>query len=204
MGMYNLEFTGTMPPTVLGGTITFYENLNSLVDIPNTKYIIGLCRSRKTNVTRVVTAYPSGGSQDIDNPVYFNNDRFWKFGISFLFASKSIRSGYDNLTYRQQSIVVMPSDDTMDIDLYYGSTNTYVFSHSDPAQEVLTKIEGTNIVVNLKCNEDYIHKGDFPVSFFTEYNKNDVVPIIPDNTQGQPSSSQEELNAQYGPQTYEV
>lgn len=46
-------------------------------------------------------------------------------------------------------------------------------------------------------------KAIFPL-VFTEYNKNDVVPIIPDNTQGRPSSDQEELNAQYGTQTYEV
>ncbi len=204
MAMYNLEFTGSMPPTVLGGTITFFEDLNSLVDIPNTKYIIALCRSRKTNITRCVTAYPSGGSQDIDNPVYLSNNRYWRFGITFLFAKESIRNTFDNTVNRKLSLVCMPTDDTMDIDLYYHSLNSYLFSSADPAQEVLTKIEGTNIVVNLKCNEDYTQKGDFPVSFFTEYKDNDVVPIIPSTDTGQPAANQEELNAQYGTQIYEV
>ncbi len=204
MGMYNLEFTGTMAPTVLGGSITFYENLNSLVDIPNTKYIIALCRSRKTNITRCVTTFPVGGSNDIDNPVYFNNDRFWKFRFTFLFAKKSIRTFYDNSVNRKLSLVCMPTDDTIDIDLYYHSSNSYLFSSADPSQEVLTKIEGTNIVVNLKAKEDYVQIGDFPVSYFTQYNNNDVAPIIPSTDSGQPASDQEELNAQYGTQTYEV
>ncbi len=203
MGVYNLEFTGTMAPTVLGGSITFYENLNSLVDIPNTKYIIALCRSRKTNITRCVTTFPINGSNDIDNPAYVSNDRFWKFAITFLFAKKSIRNIYDNTVNRKLSLVVMPSDDTIDIDLYYHSLNTYVFGNAGE-QEVLTKIEGTNIVVNLKAKEDYIQIGDFPVSYFTQYNNNDVVPIIPSGSSGQPASDQEELNAQYGTQTYEV
>lgn len=204
MGMYNLEFTGTMPPTVLGGTINFYEDLNSLVDIANTKYIIALCRSRKTNITRCVTAFPSGGSNDIDNPVYLNNNRYWKFGITFLFAKQTIRNIYDNTTQRKLSLVCMPCDDTIDIDLYYASTNGYLFSSADPSVEVLTKIEGTNIVVNLTAKEDYIQLGDFPVSYYTEYTDNDVVPVVPESSSGNPSSSQEQLNAQYGTQIYEV
>lgn len=196
MGMYNLEFTGNMSPTVFGGSITFFENLNSLVDIPNTKYIIALCRSRKTNITRCVTAYPTG-SNDIDNPVYVSNNRFWEFRITFLFAKESLRNTYDNTINRKLSLVAMPTEDTMDIELYYGDSNTYDFS-------LLTKIEGTNIVVNLTAKEDYIQLGDLPVSYFTEYKDNDVVPIIPSTSTGQPASNQEQLNAQYGTQIYQV
>ena len=98
----------------------------------------------------------------------------------------------------------MPTEDTMDIELYYASTNSYLFSHADPAQEVLTKIEGTNIVVNLTAKEDYVQLGDLPISYFTEYKDNDVVPIIPSTNTGQPASDQEQLNAQYGTQIYQV
>tara|TARA_R100000655_G_scaffold76807_1_gene115794 strand:+ start:126 stop:713 length:588 start_codon:yes stop_codon:yes gene_type:complete len=195
--MYNLNFTGSMPPTVYGGSITFFENLNSLVDISNTKYIIALCRSRKTNITRCVTTFPTGGSNDIDNPVYVSNNRFWKFRITFLFAKKTLLATFDNTINRKLSLVAMPTEDTMDIDLYYGDVNTYQFSQ-------LTKIEGTNIVVNLTAKEDYVQLGDLPISYFTEYKDNDVVPIIPSTDTGQPASDQEQLNAQYGTQIYQV
>tara|TARA_R100000664_G_scaffold33466_1_gene50652 strand:- start:748 stop:1341 length:594 start_codon:yes stop_codon:yes gene_type:complete len=197
MGVYNLNFTGNMPPTVIGGAIFFYENISSLVDIPNTKNLIALCRSRKTNITRFVSCNASGGSGDYDDPVYLSNDRYWKFAITFFWPNSANIAAYDKGTYRRQAVVMMPTMDTIDIDLYYGDTNTLVAS-------ALTKIEGTNIVVNLTADENYLHIGDFPVSYYTEYSENDVTDVIPDGDNGEPSSAIEELDAQYGTQIWQV
>ena len=196
MSKYNLHLQGSMSPTVLGGTVVFYENLSSLVDIANTKNLIALCRARKTNITRFVATYPNGGSGDYDNPTYNSNDRFWKFGITFLYGSPTIVSGYDNYANRQQCIVVVPFMDTLDIDLYYADSNTFAIAS-------LTKIEGTSIVVNLTVDETYTQKGDLAFTYYTEYTDNDVDDVIPGAT-GEPSSADERLDAQYGTQIYQV
>ena len=199
MGMYNLNFTGSMPPTIFGGSITFFENIYSLVDIPNngTNYLIALCRSRNTNITRAVLTYPQNGNEDIENPIYNANSRFWEFRITFMLPSASLRATFDNETNRRLSLVFMPLMDTIDIDLYYGNSATFLFSG-------LTKIEGLNIVANLTVDENYQHLGDRPISYYTQYNDNDVIPIIPSTSSGQPASDQEELNAQYGTSIYQV
>jgi hypothetical protein len=196
MGMYNLNFTGSMPPTIFGGSITFFENIYSQVDIPNSKYLIALCRSRNTNITRAVLTYPINGNNDIENPIYNANSRYWEFRITFMLPTAGLRATYDNANNRRLSLVFMPLMDTIDIDLYYGDTPTFSFSQ-------LTKIEGTNIVVNLTVDENYLHVGDIPISYYTQYNDNDVIPIIPSDD-GQPASDQEELNAQYGTSIYQV
>jgi len=196
MSVYNLNLEGTMPPTVLGGTVVFYENLSSLVDIANTKNLIALCRARKTNITRFVSCYPNGGSGDAPDPTYNSNSRYWQFAITFLYGTTGIAGTYDVLGFREQSITVMPYMDTIDIDLYYADSNTF-------AIEGLTKIEGTSIVVNLTVDETYVHKGDLPITYYTEYTDNDVDNVIPGAT-GEPSSADEELDAQYGTQIWQV
>tara|TARA_R100001163_G_scaffold63312_2_gene55008 strand:+ start:165 stop:755 length:591 start_codon:yes stop_codon:yes gene_type:complete len=196
MSVYNLNLEGSMPPTVLGGTIIFYENLSSIVDIANTKNLIALCRARKTNITRFVSCYPTGGSGDAPDPTYNSNSRYWQFGITFLYGSAGIASVYDVYAYRQLGTVVMPFMDTLDIDLYYANSNSYAIAD-------LTKIEGTSIVVNLTVDETYVHKGDLPFSYYTEYTDNDVDDVIPGAT-GEPSSADEELDAQYGTQIWQV
>jgi len=113
-----------------------------------------------------------------------------------MLPTAGLRATYDNANNRRLSLVFMPLMDTIDIDLYYGDTPTFSFSQ-------LTKIEGTNIVVNLTVDENYLHVGDIPISYYTQYNDNDVIPIIPSDD-GQPASDQEELNAQYGTSIYQV
>lgn len=197
MGVYNLNFTGAMPPLVVGGTIHFYENISSLVDIANTKNLIALCRARKTNITRFVSCNPAGGSGDTDNPVYNSNDRYWQFGISFFWAA--YHAVYDVYGYRLLSTVVMPTQDIIDIDLYYADSNTLAIAS-------LTKIEGTNIVVNLTVDETYSFLNvptNSPLSYYTEYTDNDVADVIPGST-GEPGVADEELNAQYGTQIWQV
>jgi hypothetical protein len=196
MGVYNLNLEGAMPPTVLGGTVVFYENLSSLVDIPNTKNLTALCRARKTNITRFVSCFPSGGSGDAPDPTYNSNSRYWQFGITFLYGSAGIASVYDVLGYRNGAIVVMPFMDTIDIDLYYADSNSFAIGN-------LTKIEGTSIVVNLTADETYVHKGDLPITYYTEYTDNDVSDVIPGSS-GEPSAADEELDAQYGTQIWQV
>ena len=196
MGVYNLNLEGTMPPTVLGGTVIFYENIDSLVSIANTKNLVALCRARKTNITRFASCFPFEGTGDTDDPTYSSNSRYWKFAITFLYGSAGIAGAYDVLGYRDQSIVVMPFMDTIDIDLYYANSNTLAIAS-------LTKIEGTSIVVNLTVDETYVHKGDLPITYYTEYTGNDVDDVIPGST-GEPTSADEELNAQYGTQIWEV
>ena len=196
MGVYNLNLEGSMAPTVLGGEIVFYENLSSLVDIPNTKNLIALCRARKTNITRFVSCFPRDGSGDNTNPTYKSSSRCWQFGITFLWASPILQPIWDVETYRKLSLAVMPFIDTVDIDLYYADSNTFSIGS-------LTKIEGTSIVVNLTVDKTYTLLGDFPLTYYTEYTNNDVNDLIPDST-GEPISADEELNAQYGTQIYQV
>ena len=47
MGVYNINYTGTMPPLGIGKTITLRENISSLVEISNTKNLNFLVRGRK-------------------------------------------------------------------------------------------------------------------------------------------------------------
>ena len=52
MGIYNMHYTGTMPPLAIGFRFTLRENISSYVDIPNTYFLVCLARGRKTNFTR--------------------------------------------------------------------------------------------------------------------------------------------------------
>ena len=57
MGVYNLNLEGTMPPTVLGGTVVFYENIDSLVTIID-KY--EELHPRYTRFDTIIAEYPWG------------------------------------------------------------------------------------------------------------------------------------------------
>ena len=197
MGVYNIHYTGSMPPLVIGKTITLRENIDSLVDIPNTKNLVFLARGRKTNFTRVFQATPTVG--DFDNPEFVNNNRCWAINLTHIYPTSGSISAYDNQVYRQNfGFLVAPVMETYDIDLYYGDNKSVTLS-------LFTKIEGINIVLNTTVDKDYNNiETDNPVSSYTQYSENDVVDITPTGSTGQPTSSQEELNAQYGTQIWEV
>ena len=197
MGVYNINYTGTMPPLGIGKTITLRENISSLVEISNTKNLNFLVRGRKTNFTRVFQATPTVG--DFDSPQFVNNKRFWTINLTHIYPTSGSISAYDNEYYRKNfGFLVAPVMETYDIDLYYGDGKSLNLSS-------FTKIEGVDIVLNITVDKDYNNiETNNPVSSYTQYSENDVVDITPTGSTGQPTSSQEELNAQYGTQIWEV
>ena len=99
MGVYNINYTGTMPPLGIGKTITLRENISSLVEISNTKNLNFLVRGRKTNFTRVFQATPTVG--DFDSPQFVNNKRFWTINLTHIYPTSGSISAYDNENYRK-------------------------------------------------------------------------------------------------------
>ena len=172
MATYNLKYSGSMAQLQY---VYFYENITSAIDtsLLTDKNIIFYIRGRNTNFIRTIAAYPTD-SGDYNNPTFLNNSRYWTFRLTAIYPTTSNIATYDttNNGGKRQGGVVLPMQETYDIELYYN--NESYINILDLASS--TKIPGINIVLNATVDNTFSSiESDNPVSHFTEYSNNDLI-----------------------------